>query len=374
MLNSLLSWLFIIAAGQALFLSVSLVSIRQPELRMANRLMATLLFIFAAIIGHAWLGLNDLYQRYPHSALAILTLGLATGPLLYLYLKALLSSQRLAPRELLHLLPFSIAAVAMMPFYLRSAGEKLEWMRHLNGIPWYLGVAAAIKTISFLLYVHASYRVVQRSSSISPLARRLYRLSKIWVFGGVLSIVAFGMEFVHANLPISADAVGSLALMVFVFATSFVAMSQPLGYRLGTPPPAPSAPAPKLRYPNNRLSTSGASAFLAALTTCMEQGQAFRNGELKLEELAAQIAMTPHELSQLINATCGMNFSDYLNRYRVEDLKRALQDPEQSHIRILDLALAAGFNSKSAMNRVFKTQTGMTPGEFRNQTILPGNA
>jgi AraC-like DNA-binding protein len=31
----------------------------------------------------------------------------------------------------------------------------------------------------------------------------------------------------------------------------------------------------------------------------------------------------------------------------------------------------AGFNSKSAMNRVFKKSTGMTPGEFRSQAETP---
>ena len=370
MLNSMLSWLFALAAGQALFLGVGLLSIRQPEVRVANRLLAALLFIFATIMGHAWLGLNDLYQRYPHSALAILTLGLATGPLLHLYLKAFLSSQPLGTRELLHFLPFSLASVAMMPFYLRSADAKLDWMRQLHGIPWYLGVAAAIKTISFLLYVHASYRLMRRSPSTSSLKRGLNQLSKIWALGGVLSIVALGMALANTNVPFSADTVGGFALMVFVFATAFVAMRQPLGYR----PEAVAPPIAKPRYVNKRLSMSSASAFLTKLTACMEQEQAFRNGELRLEELAEKAAMTPHELSQLINETCGINFSDYLNRYRVEDLKRALQDPEQSQVRILDLALASGFNSKSVMNRVFKKQTGMTPGEFRNKTGLPGNA
>jgi AraC-like DNA-binding protein len=151
------------------------------------------------------------------------------------------------------------------------------------------------------------------------------------------------------------------ALMLFVFATAYTAMRLPLGYRPQTLPP------PKPRYADKQLSTADRDAFLARLTNCMEQQQPYRNGALKLEDLAAQVAMTPHELSQLINQHCDANFADFLNRYRVEALKSALQDPQQADASILDLSLIAGFNSKSAMNRTFKKLTGMTPGEFREQ-------
>ena len=61
--------------------------------------------------------------------------------------------------------------------------------------------------------------------------------------------------------------------------------------------------------------------------------------------------------------------ADLVNRYRVQALKQALSDPQQAAQSILDLALAAGFNSKSAFNRVFKKQTGMTPGAYRKQSL-----
>ena len=86
MLDTILSGLFLLAIGQAVILAAALLSARQPEMRTANRLLSALLLIFSAILGHTWLGLNDLYPRYPHSALAIATLGFAVGPLLYLYL------------------------------------------------------------------------------------------------------------------------------------------------------------------------------------------------------------------------------------------------------------------------------------------------
>jgi AraC-like DNA-binding protein len=365
MLIQILSGLYLLAIGQAFFLSATLLSTRQPEMRTANRLLSALLLLFAAIMGHGWLGINHLYQQYPHSALSIVTLGLAVGPLLYLYLHAMLSDQPLGRRALLHFVPFGAATLAMMPFYLRPAAEKLAWMRHWDGLPWYLALGGVVKLAILLSYIYASYRLVQRVPAGSGLVHGLRRLMRVWLASAALSIAALAMALLDVELPVSADAVDGIALMLFVFATAFTAMRLPLGYRPQTLPP------PKPRYASNKLSTADSGAFLARLTACMERDQPYRNGELKLEELAGQVAMTPHELSQLINESCGTNFADYLNRYRVEALKSALLDPQQSSASILDLAMLAGFNSKSAMNRVFKKSTGMTPGEFRSQAETP---
>jgi AraC-like DNA-binding protein len=374
MLDAALSGLFLLAIGQAVILAAAQLSARQPEMRTANRLLSALLLVFSAILGHAWLGLNHLYQQYPHSALAIVTLGLAVGPLLYLYLRAMLSDQPLGRRALLHFAPFVVATLAMLPFYLRPAGEKLAWMRQWDGWPWYLTLAGLAKLAILLLYIRASHRLIRRVPADSELVHGLRRLMRIWLASGALSIAALALAVTGADakLPLSGDAVDGIALMLFVFATAFTAMRLPLGYRPRPLPPEPPPTAqPKPRYAGSQLSTTDRDAFLARLTACMEHEQPYRNGELKLDELAAQVAMTPHELSQLINESAGANFADYLNRHRVEALKSALHDPLQASASILDLALAAGFNSKSAMNRAFKKHTGLTPGEFRSQSETP---
>ncbi len=161
----------------------------------------------------------------------------------------------------------------------------------------------------------------------------------------------------------SADAIGAIALLLFVYATALLAVRLPLSYR-PAPEPEP-VPAPKPRYANSTMTDTLKASFMDKLTASMEQQQAWRNGELKLEELAAMTAMTPHELSQLVNEECGTNFQDYLNRYRVDALKLALHAPAQASASILDLGVQCGFNSKSALNRIFKAHTGMTPSEFR---------
>lgn len=359
MMPTILSALFLLAIGQAAFLIFALLGSRQAEVRTANRLMAVLLLGCIAVIGHAWLGVQELYTRYPHSANAIATLGLLPGPLLYLYLRTMLFDRPLARREWLHFLPFALATLALMPFYLQSAEAKLAWMMSRGGVPWYIALAALAKTLLFLAYIVAGYRLM-RSAGDSPLAAGLARLMKIWLVGGVVSIAALGVEFAEIALPLSSDAIGAVGLLIFVYATALLAIRLPLSYRPQTEPP-------KAKYANKLLPEAQRASFLGTLEKAMEEGQAYRNGELKLDELAATVAMTPHELSQLINDACGVNFQEYLNGYRVAALKQALHAPEHANQSILDLGLACGFNSKSALNRVFKEIAGMTPSEYRKQ-------
>ena len=89
--------------------------------------------------------------------------------------------------------------------------------------------------------------------------------------------------------------------------------------------------------------------------------------ELNLKMLSDKTNIPAHYISQVINQQFGKNFSDYVNFYRVEDIKQKLIAPTQSHITIEGLAYMSGFNSKAAFQRAFKKQTGISPKEYRSQ-------
>lgn len=87
--------------------------------------------------------------------------------------------------------------------------------------------------------------------------------------------------------------------------------------------------------------------------------------ELSLSSLAKQLEMGRSQLSQLINSGTGQNFYDFVNKYRVEEVKRLMTDPQMKNYNLLGIALEAGFKSKSTFNLIFKRFTGLTPTEFR---------
>ena len=104
---------------------------------------------------------------------------------------------------------------------------------------------------------------------------------------------------------------------------------------------------------------------LQQLKVFMEQNRPYLNAELTLTELAAQMNITRGQLSALINEGTGSNFYDFINRYRVEQVKRLMTDPTMKNFNMLGIALEAGFKSKSTFNLIFKRFTGLTPTEYR---------
>jgi AraC-like DNA-binding protein len=101
----------------------------------------------------------------------------------------------------------------------------------------------------------------------------------------------------------------------------------------------------------------------AKLLRLMAEAQPWLEPELTLAELAHRLRTNTSLLSHVINTGCGQNFNDFVNRYRVAEAERKLQDPRLAHYSLVGIALESGFNSKSTFNRVFKKLTGRTPGE-----------
>ncbi len=62
-------------------------------------------------------------------------------------------------------------------------------------------------------------------------------------------------------------------------------------------------------------------------------------------------------------------FNAFLNRYRIEEAKAALADPEQKDVPLLAFAMDAGFQSTGPFNRAFKAATDVTPTEFRRLAV-----
>ena len=100
------------------------------------------------------------------------------------------------------------------------------------------------------------------------------------------------------------------------------------------------------------------------LLALMVDEQPWLEPELTLAELAHRLRTNTSLLSHVINTGCGQNFNDFVNRYRVAEAERKLQDPRLAHYSLVGIALESGFNSKSTFNRVFKKLTGRTPGEI----------
>jgi AraC-like DNA-binding protein len=79
--------------------------------------------------------------------------------------------------------------------------------------------------------------------------------------------------------------------------------------------------------------------------------------------LARMLGTSVHTLSQVINDGLGRNFFEMTAEYRVEEAKSLLKS--QPNIKVEEIAVQVGYNSKSSFNTSFKKIAGKTPSEFR---------
>lgn len=86
--------------------------------------------------------------------------------------------------------------------------------------------------------------------------------------------------------------------------------------------------------------------------------------KLSLAEVAGAVNMSEFYFCKSFKKAIGMTFTDYLARVRVEKVKSMLLNPQ---MRISEAAFAAGFQSLSQFNRVFRRVAGEAPTTYRDK-------
>ncbi|RKE95105.1 helix-turn-helix domain-containing protein [Ichthyenterobacterium magnum] len=118
-----------------------------------------------------------------------------------------------------------------------------------------------------------------------------------------------------------------------------------------------------------KLSNINENPHFQKMIALLEEDKLYKDPKLSRNDIAEKIGISVGYFSQVINAVSKKSFSDYLNFYRVEDVKRMIINDEFKNYNILAIGLEAGFNSKSAFYIGFKKETGYTPSEYKKLHI-----
>jgi AraC-like DNA-binding protein len=389
------------AAGIAFgIVLAALLLLNQSGNRIANRWLAAAVGSLAVLSLGSLLEDTQLVLRFPHLGYVTDWLIFAVGPCIWLYVQRL--TGRATPTGwavLVHFLPALVLLAMLIPFHLLDVGAKqvaLESaLRETETSPnWILAVAAS-QILAYWLAALATLTRYSRGlrdqySAVERLNFRWLRLMLIvtlviwilWVIGEVAHVPWARIPNAIA-VPLALYLLGFLGLrQPAVFTGQLGAAGEtPDGARLVEPPSqiqteavagcAPNADAPR-KYRRSGFDAGRAAGLLEKLEALMAAEKPWLENELTLTELATRVGISPHHLSQLLNADLGKTFFDYVNERRVAEVQRCLRDPAYADQPILDIAVASGFNSKASFNAVFKQQTGMTPSAYRAAaTVAP---
>jgi AraC-like DNA-binding protein len=383
-----LDWLqlaSVVGALQGLFLTGVLFA--QKKNRTANVLLAVLMATFTIFLAGNVYFSTGLVRQFPHFFGVSYQTPWVFGPLVYLYARAASDrSWRFEKRTLIHFVPVAISTLAFLPYYFMSGAGKLAMMdRWLAGdVPLQLAIIDPFKYVSGIVYSIATVVYLRRHRrQVEHSYSNIGRVNLTWLM--TLTVAAFGIWLLAASLKIAGvagqvrDVHISLAMALLVYAIGYMGLRQPEVFRYETaeypvpkalsavqpPAPPPDEPEPSTRYERSGLSDVEARRLKTSLLAIMDAERPWRDSELTLADLAERLGSTPHKLSEVLNSEVGQTFYDFVNGYRVREVQRRIKAGEARALKMLALAMDAGFASKSTFNQAFKKHTSQTPSDFR---------
>lgn len=99
--------------------------------------------------------------------------------------------------------------------------------------------------------------------------------------------------------------------------------------------------------------------------TLINEEKYFLNKSLKLSDLANELSCNERLVSRAINKHSSGNFNKFINSFRIEYSKDLLIGGKFDHYTIEAIADECGFSNKVSFYNAFKSDTGMSPTEFR---------
>jgi AraC-like DNA-binding protein len=392
LMSMFLALLFAFAAFQAIFIAIS-AELKTNAQSLAVRWFSLLMALVAFKLAHdtaVWSHfiLNVPWLLYTGSLPVFLL-----GPLVFLLVRQLLEPDlRFKLADLLHFIPFAIYLVWRFPKLMESQAHKLKtlesfyaslaqdpqlnesWVDVLRQyILWHSHMQIYLLVTLVMLWrwrrsaLHPKLAIAIWLPLIALLVLR-FGETILLLFGGLrpqLQLIFFPINGLIQTLVIFLLAYrgfGNLVLPIRpqpVIATPCAAIEPeaPIQGEI----PAVSSEVQVVNHPDEDVDRSA----LDRLTQLMAEQKPYRDPGLTLSDLADLMQMTERTLSRLLNSGMQKNFYEYLNSFRVEEIKQLLLDENKQHLTIDGLASEAGFSSKTVFYRTFKTETGQTPSAFR---------
>ncbi|AFV00791.1 helix-turn-helix domain-containing protein [Simiduia agarivorans] len=298
----------------------------------------------------------------------LLTLSLlAHGPLLYLYIRSL--TQKTVPvslRDAWHLLPLLLVWIPMLAYGVDASAMRLEAESDTFWLGTLLWDFVKIQPVFYAGW--CLWRVMRYQRALQQEYSHYSRRELVWLFllaGGFMAnwvwtlVVHWIAKYASIALADQLGIVDNYVTFILLNALFIYSLVYAQSMLVTQPESTNKAPAE-----DEDLDEQAVQKVRQA----MEQDQLYLEQNVNIEGFASRINLPVRTVSNVINKHFNSNFFEFINGYRVEAAKQMLADPACDNQTILDILLAAGFNSKSAFHRFFSRLVGMSPSEFRKQS------
>lgn len=98
---------------------------------------------------------------------------------------------------------------------------------------------------------------------------------------------------------------------------------------------------------------------------CRKPSKPYCQEGMTVRKAASQMGISERLLSSYINKVCNINFNTWLNRMRLEEVKRLIK--EQPDLKMSEIASKTGYTDAPAMAKAFKKEYGIPPSTYKEQ-------
>jgi AraC-like DNA-binding protein len=380
-----MTYIFLIAAFNAFFFLMLLSQKKSKSLH--DRVLIVWLIYLGLSIGLYAFSSYELFRDNTLLYTGIITLFTLHGPFFYLYISSLTSERvKLKRKDFLHFVPFPLFLgylfiSSLFPEYASSI--RIDHVSIHTQPPWLFNFFLVMTALSGPVYFLMSIRLfrkldlnISNNFSYSKDIDLDWLRKLIYIFGVVwtsLMIIAVIHHLFHLfSIDFCLDGL-FLSLSAFIILIGYFGLRQREIFVHYLDPLHSFENEVKLKYAGSGLKEEDASHYLRILEKYMRDEKPYLDPQLTLPKLADDLNIPSNYLSQIINENLKQNFFDYINKFRVEEVKSNMADSKFEHYSLLGIAYESGFNSKSAFNRIFKKSTGLTPSAFKkgHKEVLP---
>lgn len=303
---------------------------------------------------------------------------------LYYFIQYLINPvYKIADKEYLLLLPFGIQLaqkLVQLGLFLSNPNQLDEWRYFFNRLVQVLEIIAIIYCI--VVFVLSIRKINQFQSQLQNQFADIERRSLAWIKNILIKVALLLALWIvpYVFAMITDTNVNNYMYPLWIGMTVVVywlgwAMFNRRDLFEFTPPevlvsksneiPLWANTVPATQLESKELPVAWEQHY-QKLKSLIENEKLYLDMDLSMSTLAQKMNLSNGYLSQIINQKEGVNFYDYINKYRVEAVTQKLLDPASSHLSIYGIAMDCGFKSKSTFNLVFKKVTGLTPTAYKN--------
>ena len=119
------------------------------------------------------------------------------------------------------------------------------------------------------------------------------------------------------------------------------------------------------KYRTSRLSEKQLAVLANELILYLEGGGVYQNSYLRMNQLAKELNMKNHILSQVINRQFSMSYFEFINSFRIKKAIEMINNDVDKKMKIASIASYCGFNTRATFINAFKQCTGVAPSEYK---------